>query len=65
VAQPRNSRIGRTPEKIHPDHKQDGVNDAGNQDPLPQPVLANKCMRFKKRLYGNDDFFEQALYLWR
>ena len=53
--------VGRMPEKIHTDNKQNHIHHAGNDNPFPQPVFANKIMGFKKRLYGNDNFFKQAL----
>ena len=64
-AEPCYRTVGRQDKKIKTDAKQYAINDTGDQDPFPQPVLANKIMRIEKRLYGNDDFFEQAVDLWR
>jgi hypothetical protein len=51
------------PEKIHAHHKHNGVYNAGDQDPFPQPVLPDEFMGFEISLYGYDDFFEQHLHL--
>jgi len=57
LAEIRNCRIGGIPENVQTDGKQDHVNQTRNQDPLPQPVFANKFVRLSIGLYGNDNLF--------
>ena len=63
TADPRYRIVGRMPEKIHTDNKQNHIRHAGNDYPFPQPVRANKLMCLEIRLYRYDDFFKQTLHL--
>jgi len=62
TGQPGYGIIGGGPEKIHADAEQDGIRDAGDKDPLPQPVFGNKLVRPGIRLEGYYNFFEQSLF---
>jgi hypothetical protein len=63
-AAPGDGRIGRLQEKIHADTEEDRIDDAGDHDPLPQPMFADELMRFDIRLEGYDNFFEQSAFLF-
>ena len=49
-------------EEIHGNDKENGINDAGNNNPLPQFVLPDKQMRFIIALNRYNDLFEQLNY---
>jgi hypothetical protein len=49
-----------SPEKIHADAEQDGVEDAGYQDPFPDAVFGDELVCLVIRLEGYDDFFQQV-----
>lgn len=56
-----NGGIGRSPEKIHAHQKENGIQDAWNDDPLPQLVPGNKLVSPGIGLYSYYDFFKQVL----
>jgi len=63
-ADPGNGIVGRGPEKIHPDDKKYGIDDAGDYYPPEETVLLNKAVRFRPGLYGDSDFFKQRSLIW-
>lgn len=52
---------GGDPEEVDPYDEQDGVQDTGDNDPLPQLMPGDELMRFDVRLEGYDKFFEQRV----
>ncbi len=63
-AKPGHGRIGGIPEEQQPDKEQDRIKDAGEKDPFPQLVPADKMMSPDVRLKGYDDLFEQGPLLF-
>jgi len=57
AAEPGDDNAGRIPEEVHADEEQDGVEDTGDDDPLPQAVGPDEVMRFCIGLEGDNDFF--------
>jgi hypothetical protein len=64
VAERRDDGSGGDPEEIDPYDEQDGVQDAGYDDPLPQLMPGDKVMRFDVRLEGYNKFFEQRMFFF-
>ena len=50
--------------EIHAYAKQYHVNDARNDDPFPEAVLANKVMSLTIGLYGDNDFLQQRRWIF-
>ncbi len=69
VAQVKNMRDiphhigGRAAEEIDTDYKENGIDEAGYQHPLPELVLQNKVMGFSPGLDRYNYFLEQGLFL--
>jgi len=49
----------RLPEEINTNTKQNSIEDARDENPLPKPVFYDKTVCFKICLYGYDKFFKQ------
>lgn len=64
VAEPGDGGIGRLPEKVYAYAEQDGIQDAGDEDPFPELMFADEMMRFDIRLEGYNNFFEQSAFLF-
>jgi hypothetical protein len=58
-AQVSGGAVGRGPKEIEPDAEQDGVENAGYQDPFPDLMFGDEMMSLDIRLKRYDDFFEQ------
>ena len=56
-AQVLNNIAGAFAKKIHADAEQQHIHKAGNDDPFPQAVLADKLVSLKIGLYGDYNFF--------
>ena len=60
MAQPCNGRIGRGPEKIDACNEENGIENAGNEDPLPQLMVTDETVRPEIGLDSNYNFFQQV-----
>ena len=49
--------------KVHAYNKEQRINNSRDQNPFPQPVLANKAMCQEIRLYSYHYFFKQAVII--
>ena len=61
MTQVSNCGAGRSPEKDHTGYKQQGIQDARNYDPFPQPVFGNEPVSPEIGLNSYNDFFQQVL----
>ena len=63
-AEPGDGGIGGIKEEVHAHAKQQGIEQAGDDDPFPQLVFAYKLVGLGIGLDGYNDFFKQGSLLF-
>jgi hypothetical protein len=64
LAEPGYGGIGRFPEEKDADGEKDRIYYPRDQDPFPQPMLADELVSLDIRLEGYNNFFEQGAFLF-
>jgi hypothetical protein len=57
TAEPGDGGIGGFPEEVHAHAEEDSIQDAGEYDPFPQPMLTDELMSLVIGLEGYDNLF--------
>ena len=57
AAQPGDDAVSGAPEEVYPGDKEDRIKDAGDENPLPQPVRPDEVVSFTIGLKGYNDLF--------